>query len=51
MLSGGSGPVVIQQVYRGRVVGEVVADELQRAGRLRSALGSRNSARANPYTR
>lgn len=51
LLSGGGGPMVIQQVYRGRVVGEVVADELQRAGRLRAALGSRNPARANPYIR
>ena len=51
MLAGGGGPVVIQQVYRGRVVGEVVADELQRAGRLRAVLGSRNSARSNPYAR
>lgn len=51
MLSGGGGPVVIQQVYRGRVVGEVVADELQRAGRLRSALGSRAPSRVNPYIR
>ena len=52
MLAGGSGPMVVQQVYRGRVVGQVVYDELQRAGRLRSALaGTKNAARANPYIR
>lgn len=52
MLAGGSGPMVVQQVYRGRVVGQVVYDELQRAGRLRSALaGTKNAARSNPYIR